>query len=106
MPQAYTNSKYTARGEFSQRLDLARHGGKLVLHLSRVVRMETEFHGGDALCIGCGAEDLALVVLQRLDLAGDVAGVSWNVGRDAEFVRHECGCQLGAQLFHRISRRT
>jgi hypothetical protein len=48
--------------------------------------METEFHGSDALRVGGGAEALALVVLQRLDPAGDVARVMWNIGRDAEFV--------------------
>jgi hypothetical protein len=45
---------------------LARHGGQFVLQLSCVIGMETEFHAGDALCIGGGPGDLSLVVLQRL----------------------------------------
>ena len=48
--------------------------------------METEFHGRDALRVGRSTEDFALVVFERLNPAGDVARVMWNIGRDAEFV--------------------
>jgi hypothetical protein len=48
--------------------------------------METEFHGGDPLCIGGGTEDFTLVVFERLDPVRDVARMMRNVGRDAEFM--------------------
>lgn len=51
----------------------ARRGCELILHLSGIVRMEPEFYGRDTLRIGCGEEDFALVVLQRLDPAGEVS---------------------------------
>lgn len=75
----------------------AGHGNEFLLHLGPIVRMETEFHGSDALRVRSSAEDLALVVLQRLDPVCDVARVMRNVGRDAEFVCHEGRCQLTAE---------
>jgi hypothetical protein len=58
----------------------AGHGNEFDLHLSGIVGMETKFHRSNALRVG--------------------------VGRDAEFVCNEGRCQLGPQLFHRISRIT
>lgn len=54
--------------------------------------METQIHVNDPLRVGCGVEDFALVVFQRLDPIGDVACMMGNVGRDAEFVCHEGRC--------------
>ena len=48
--------------------------------------MKAKLHVRDPLRIGGGAEDFALVILERLDPVGDIARVMRNVGRDAEFV--------------------
>src|SRR5467141_4089901 len=49
--------------------------------------METEHHINDLLRVPSGAEDSALVILERLDPMVDIAGVLrdvwWNPGSDA-----------------------
>jgi hypothetical protein len=54
--------------------------------------------------ISRGPENLAFVLLERLDPVGDLSGVFPDAGRYAQFRCHECRCQLGAQFLHGISR--
>jgi hypothetical protein len=48
--------------------------------LRGIARMESQLHIDDLLSVCRGAEDSALVVLQRLDSVGDIACMMGNVG--------------------------
>ena len=74
--------------------------GRFRLYLRCISRMESELHVGNLLRIGRRAEDFALVLLERLDPVGDVAGVlsrlrreTWRVQWDA-FRSFARGCAL------------
>jgi len=82
--------------------DVRGRGAGFRLNLSRISRMKSKLYVGDPLRVGSGPEDFALVVFQRFDPAGDIAGMVRDVGRDAEFRCDEGRRQLGTQFLHRI----
>ena len=76
------------------------------MNLQGEIRMESELHIDDPLRIGSRAEDFTFVVFERLDPAGDVAGVVWNVGGNAELAGNEGRASSARKFFHRIGSRS
>jgi hypothetical protein len=70
------------------------------------VGKEAKHHIDDALRIRSRPENLALVVLQRLQPIRNIAGVLRDVGRDAKLGRYEGAGEFRAQLLHSVGFRT